>query len=76
MGSAVFLTEIDMGMDLFGKHGGAMFNWHGWRECMERAFEFGWTPKGPVAATVFPVEWEGSPLAPSLHQGMEGRATC
>ena len=47
----------------------------GWRMCLERAIEFGWTPEGTVAATDFPGKLQGSPLAPSLHQGMEGPAT-
>jgi hypothetical protein len=29
-----------MGVDLFG-HGGAGFNWHGWRHCLEIAEKFG-----------------------------------
>jgi hypothetical protein len=62
-------------MDLVGKHGDESFNIHCWRMCRERAIEFGWTPEGTVAATDFPGEWQGRPLAPSLHQGMEGRAT-
>ena len=48
-----------MGVDLFGKHGGEMFNWHGWRACLERAIEFGWTPEGTLAPTDFSSEWQG-----------------
>ena len=48
-----------MGMDLFGKHGDERFNIHGWRMCLERAIEFGWTPERTVAATDFPGEWQG-----------------
>ena len=56
---AVFYREINMGMDLFGKHGDERFNIHGWRMCLERAIEFGWTPERTVAATDFPGEWQG-----------------
>ena len=48
-----------MGMDLVGKHGGKSFQIHGWRMCLDRAIEFGWTPEGTVAPTDFPGEWQG-----------------
>ena len=53
-----------MGMDLVGKHGDESFNNHGWRMCLERAIEFGWTPEGTVAATDFP----GSDRGTHLHR--------
>jgi hypothetical protein len=48
-----------MGMDLLGKHGDERFNAGGWRWCLERAKEFGWTPEGTVAPKDFPREWGG-----------------
>jgi hypothetical protein len=48
-----------MGMDLLGEHGDERFNAFGWRECLERAVEFGWTPDGTVAPIDFPGEWKG-----------------
>ena len=55
-----------MGVDLFG-YGGASFNWHGWRHCLEIAEKFGWVPAGTEAPTyneygAIPadLEWSGS----------------
>ena len=46
-----------MGVDLLGEHGDESFNWSGWRACMERAIEFGWTPEGTVAPKDCPGEF-------------------
>jgi hypothetical protein len=48
-----------MGIDLLGDHGDERFNAFGWRECMERAIEFGWIPEGSVAPMNFIGEWKG-----------------
>jgi hypothetical protein len=45
-----------MGMDLLGNHGDERFHACGWRWCLERAIEFGWTPEGTVAPIDFPGE--------------------
>jgi hypothetical protein len=59
----------EMGVDLFD-HGGASFNWHGWRHCLEIAEKFGWVPAGTEAPSwneggeILPadrdLEWSGS----------------
>jgi hypothetical protein len=49
-----------MGVDLFG-HGGAMFNWHAWRSCLNIAEKFGWVPAGTEAPS-----WnEGGDIPPA-----------
>src|SRR5262245_36340842 len=50
---------MNMGMDLLGEHGSERFSARGWRECLERAIEFGWTPEGTVASPDFPGDWQG-----------------
>jgi hypothetical protein len=48
-----------MGMDLLSEHGDERFNARGWRWCLERAKEFGWSPEGTVAPIDFQGEWNG-----------------
>ena len=48
-----------MGVDLIG-HGGASFNWHRWRACLDVAVAFGWEPAGTVAPD--PRKWNGLPV--------------
>ena len=62
---AVLYREINMGMDLFGKHGDERFNIHGWRMCLERAIEFGWTPREPLLLQISPVSGRGA-IAPTI----------
>lgn len=52
-----FLKEINMGMDLLGNHGDERFSMRGWRECLERAIEFGWTPE--LLPQISPVSGRG-----------------
>ena len=49
-----------MGMDLLGKHGDERFSASAWRECLERASEFGWQPEGTLTPTDWHGEWNGS----------------
>jgi hypothetical protein len=35
-----------MGMDLSGEGGYFRFNWEGWREVLELAYQYGWEPAG------------------------------
>jgi hypothetical protein len=48
-----------VGMDLLGNHGDERFSASAWRECLERAIEFGWEPEGTVAPTDWLGEWDG-----------------
>jgi hypothetical protein len=49
-----------MGVDLIG-HGGASFNWHTWRQCLDIAIAFGWQP----ADTIAPPDHHGGDWAES-----------
>jgi hypothetical protein len=46
-------------MDLLGNHGDERFSASAWRECLERAIEFGWEPEGTAAPTDWSGEWNG-----------------
>jgi hypothetical protein len=59
-----------MGVDLFG-HGGASFNWHGWRYLLDVAMAFGWEPAGTAPPPAYSFA-DGKIIDPAWDDASQG----